>query len=316
MDKQNSSEMTMANQMPSQWNAPSMEVYSEPKTPAPRASVGKTILLVLGPIVGYLVVSRLSGTVLASIDPQMGQYKLMTFAAIPLLIFYVCMIVFVMKKKKVLTAKGNGFGEGLITAMFWLYVCASSVLSVFLVQEKNQMPHFELPKDLTFGSEQIWCIFAVLLSAGICEELMCRGLILNALRDRFGRDTAKGTILAIALSGVIFGCIHFINLLAGVSFQAVIIQVLGATGMGFYLGTVYCRCGNIKVTIFLHFLMDICVLLPASMSGSAGLTGAIDDTMNSPVKFLGIFLYTGLSAFLLRPSMQPMLFKYSLEDDK
>lgn len=314
-EQTNLNNMTEAENMPKQWAAPSIGENSAVSDPAPRTSTLKMLIIVFGTLVGYLVISGVGGAITGAIAPDLNQYAALTINAIPLMLFYVCMIIFVMNKKKVLTAKGNGFGEGIMAGMFMLVIAVIASLNIFIIQEEGQLPHYGIPTDLKFGAEQIWCIIGIALSAGICEELMCRGLILNALRDRFGRDTAKGTIIAVVLSGIIFGCLHFVNLKAGVSFQAVLIQVVSVCGIGIYLGAVYCRCGNIKVTMLLHFLMDIAVLLPQSMQGTAELTDALDESMSNPVKYINFFLYAGIALFLLRKSMRSKLFSYSLEND-
>lgn len=301
--------------MPQQWEAPSMEESTRGNTPAARTSALKTIIIIISTIAGYLGISRLGGTILAHVAPGMNQYAMMAVVAIPLMIFYGCMILFVMKKKKVLTSKGNGIGEGLMAGMFMLVVSVLGSLNIFVIQEEGKMPHYGIPHDISFGVGSVWCLIGIALSAGICEELMCRGIILNALRDCFGRDTTKGTMISVVISGFIFGCMHFVNLLAGVSFQTVLIQVVSVCGVGIYLGAVYCRCGNIKITMLLHFLMDAAVLVPQSMRGTAALTDALDETMNSPIKFITFFIYAGIGLFLMRKSMRPLMFSYSLEND-
>lgn len=295
------------NNIPPQWAQP-------PMPPAPRASTGRTVALVVGTAVGYIVM-QLIGSILVGLFAADGSDYMQQFiGVIPFFIFLIIMIVFAMKKKKILTSKGNGFGRGLLAGGLIIYVAVSALLSTFMTVDENGQDSFAVPTNMTFGAEQVWAILAILLSAGICEELMFRGIILNALRDRFGRDTFKGTVWAIVISGILFGCMHFINLLAGVSLEAVLIQVIAVCGMGAFFGAVYCRSGNIWVTIFLHFLMDICVLLPMSMTDGAGLAESIDDTMANPAKLVSLVLYGGVAAFLLRKSVRHELFSYSLED--
>ena len=50
---------------------------------------------------------------------------------------------------------------------------------------------------------------------------------------------------------------HLTNLLAGHSFWQVITQVLTTVGMGFYLGALYIRSGNIWTTTIVHFIWNL-----------------------------------------------------------
>lgn len=294
----------------------SPQTYNDrPLAPTPVPSAANTVMTIAATLLGFFLISRSLKFLFSKIAPDMSQYLRMFIIAIPELILYVCIVVFLMKKKNILFAKGNGFGKGLLTGGFFLFVCICGILNFFLINEEGQPSHFGIPQGLSFGIEQVWCILAVALSAGVCEELMCRGIILNALRDRFGRDTFGGTMLAILISGIIFGCMHFVNLLAGVSLKAVLIQVVTASGIGLYLGAVYCRCGDLKVTMFLHFLMDIVSMLPASMKGDTTLTQTVDNTMADPRKLIGILIYLAITAFIVRRSKRDEMFSYDFEEN-
>lgn len=288
--------------------------YAPP--PAPRASGAKTAAVVIGTIVGYLVISGLSGVLITGLlkfKPS-NDYQTQFLGSIPVFLFLFVMLYFALGKKKAVTMKGNGFLKGLMTGGYLVVAGIINFLSgMFTHVNDKGVPEYGMPESMHFGSLQVWCIAALILSAGICEELMFRGIILNALRDFFGRDTFKGTALAIFISGAMFGCLHFINLLAGVSLLNVIIQVVSVIGMGFFFGAVYCRCGNLKVTMFIHALVDICILIPQSMqTHSADLGQSINDSIN-PAALVSIITYTAITLFLLRKEVRGQLFTYTVE---
>ena len=280
-----------------------------------KPSLGKTLGLVAIVIAGYFAMQFVGAGLIGIFKAD--NYFAQFLCAVPIFIFFVAMLI-IIKKKKVLTTNGNGFWGGLLSGGFMIYGSITAILQIFMqVDQEKQKVSFGIPKDVTysFGSEQVWCILAILLSAGICEELMTRGLLLNILRDYFGRDTFKGTLAAIFIQGFMFGCMHFVNLAAGVDPMTVIIQVVSTAGIGIFLGAVYCRWGNIKVTMFLHFLMDICILLPMSMQKSQNLEESINESMADPSKFAAFVIYTGIALFLLRKSKRPQLFTYSVSDE-
>lgn len=286
-----------------------------PLAPTAVTSTKTTVITLAATILGFLLISRSLKHLFDKVAPDMSLYLRMFIIAIPELILYVCIVVFLMKKKNILFAKGNGFGKGLLIGGFYLFVCICGILNIFVINEEGQPSHFGIPQGFSFGMEQVWCILAVALSAGVCEELMCRGIILNALREHFGRESFGGTMLAILISGVIFGCLHFVNLLAGMSLKAVLIQVVSAAGIGLYFGAVYCRCGDLKVTMFLHFLMDLIGILPESMKGGSTLTQTVDSTMADPRKLIGILIYLAVTAFILRLSKRDEMFSYDFEEN-
>ena len=286
------------------WSGPAMAPV-KPKPP-----VIKTIGIILGTYVGYFLVQIIAGKLIKA-DGYPGQF----LVAIPIFVFLVAMMI-VTKKKKALLTNGNGFWGGLLTGGFIIYSAVSSIAQLFMKvdYEKNSVS-YQLPKGMSFGMDQVWCILAILLSAGICEELMFRGIIYNTLRDAFGRNTVKGTFAAVFTSGALFGLMHFINLSMGIPFQTVLIQVVSTMGMGIFFAAIYSRWGNLKVTMFLHFLMDICIVLPMSMQSNSGLSDSISDSMANPVKFIALPLYAGLALFVMRKSVRHEMFTYSVDDD-
>ena len=286
------------------WNPPA-GAADKPKPP-----VIKTIGIILGTYVGYFLVQIIAGRLIKA-DGYVGQF----LVAIPVFVFLVGMMILIGKKKALLT-NGNGFWGGLLTGGYVIYGAITAVVQVFMKTDlENHTVKYEIPKGMTFGTAQIWCILAVLLSAGICEELMFRGIIYNVLRDAFGRNTVKGTFAAVFVSGALFGMMHFINLTAGVDLMTVVIQVVSTMGMGIFFAAIYSRWGNLKVTMFLHFLMDICILLPMSMQSNAGLADSISDSMSNPLKFIALPIYAGVALFVMRKSVRHEMFTYSVDDD-
>ncbi|WP_295151827.1 CPBP family intramembrane glutamic endopeptidase [uncultured Ruminococcus sp.] len=276
----------------------------------PKPPVIKTIGIILGTYVGYFLVQIIANRLIKA-NGYVGQF----LVAVPIFVFMVAMMILIGKKKALLT-NGNGFWGGLLTGGFIVYSSVMAVVQVFLNidREKNTM-EFKVPEGMSFGTEQIWCILAMLLSAGICEELMFRGIIYNTLRDAFGRNTVKGTFAAVFVSGALFGMMHFLNLTGGVPFRVVLIQVVSTMGMGIFFAAIYSRWGNLKVTMFLHFLMDICMVLPVSMQSSSDLSDSITETMDNPMKFMALPLYIGLALFVMRKSVRHEMFTYSVDDD-
>jgi hypothetical protein len=83
---------------------------------------------------------------------------------------------------------------------------------------------------------------AVSLAAGWCEEFVFRGYLLRQFERWFG-----SVFVAVAVSSVLFGCLH---LYEGVG------AVMGICGLGAVYAVVAVRRGNLRSVMVAHFLQD------------------------------------------------------------
>lgn len=101
----------------------------------------------------------------------------------------------------------------------------------------------------------IYCFFI-----GVVEEFLCRGWLLNEFLERFS-DTKKGIIKSIVLSSLVFGAIHFTNMLGGQNFAETLVQVINACVSGVFLALVYYKTKNIWAVVTLHAVWDFSLML-------------------------------------------------------
>ena len=95
------------------------------------------------------------------------------------------------------------------------------------------------------------------LSTGLFEEILCRGIVFNLLRQKWG-NTKRGCLYALLFSSVLFGLSHFIHFVLGhTDLIATVTQVIYATFLGVYFGGCYLRNKSIFPVIMLHGLVDI-----------------------------------------------------------
>lgn len=95
---------------------------------------------------------------------------------------------------------------------------------------------------------------------GIAEEFLCRGWIQNEFIERYG-DNRKGVVLSILCASLIFGIMHYINLLSGQGLFETTLQVLQAVSSGLLFGAIYFRTKNIWNTALLHGFYDLSLFL-------------------------------------------------------
>lgn len=86
-------------------------------------------------------------------------------------------------------------------------------------------------------------VINLLILAPVAEELLCRRIMLDGLRQRFSAKTA------VIVSAVIFGAMH---LMAGGPALAV-----GAAFMGLLLGIVYVRTGSLVAAMLVHLTANL-----------------------------------------------------------
>ena len=89
------------------------------------------------------------------------------------------------------------------------------------------------------------------LSVGLFEEMAFRGCIFTAVLQRVGRKKA-GVFWAIVISSVIFGAVHIVNVIAGASFGAVILQIGYSFLIGGMCAVILVRTRNIWYCVILH----------------------------------------------------------------
>ena len=116
-------------------------------------------------------------------------------------------------------------------------------------------------------------VFLNAADAGITEEVW-RYLTSIILLAMFKNNKHKIS-LTILISSLLFGLLHFNQLLSPErNLTDVIIQSLGAVGLGIFLGSLFLYSGQIWLNVLFHFLFDLVVfsLTPLSYVGSGILT--------------------------------------------
>ena len=101
------------------------------------------------------------------------------------------------------------------------------------------------------GHERLW--FAVLsVSAGVCEELIYRGFLLEYFRGRLNGPLHLNLTAAWLLTSVAFGTAHLYQGLKG---------ILSTTIAWLALGMLAILSGSLALPMLLHALVDLQVLV-------------------------------------------------------
>lgn len=93
----------------------------------------------------------------------------------------------------------------------------------------------------------------VALLVAIFEEGLFRGVIFETLQQNSWPSQLWGQM---AVSAVIFGGLHLVNLLNGATWQGTLVQVIYAFALGMLFVCVTYRTQSLLPTIFCHWLID------------------------------------------------------------
>lgn len=187
----------------------------------------------------------------------------------------------------------KGIGKGILFGWYSLVIGPMLLTAMFLSADKNILVFPGVPRIISFTVS--------MLTIGVFEEILFRGIVLNILISRW-KNNKNGIMKAIILSAFLFGAAHLANL---IMWPNLIIttasQVVYAFLTGFYLACIYVRSRNIWSVILLHaltnwFSMFINIFDPARLlaektvsdipvSLGLGLIG-----LSIPGLFIGIFI--------------------------
>lgn len=101
----------------------------------------------------------------------------------------------------------------------------------------------------------VLAVLVLTICVGIGEELAYRGVVLNGLGARLP------LVAAVYLTAVLFGLLHSVNVLAGLSVFQAVFQVVFTSIAGSVLAWIYLFSGrNLLLVITLHFGYDFAVI--------------------------------------------------------
>ncbi len=136
-----------------------------------------------------------------------------------------------------------------------------------------------------------WEILALVLAlnffVGLSEELLFRGILFGALRQK------NRMITAIIVSSVAFGLLHIVNAGIGQDATQTLFQVINATALGVLFCALALAANNIWPAIVLHMIWNSYAMMGVA---SAEVMG---DTVATPAEPLAFSLWSLLLPFLI-----------------
>ena len=120
-------------------------------------------------------------------------------------------------------------------------------------------------------ADLIWLFLIKCLAIAVTEEVLFRGLLQRYIQDFFGHKK-YGAIITVAVTSLIFGLFHLVNIKAGIG--STLLQVGYSFLIGAMLSAVILKTENLYICIALHFIFDIGGLIVPDLG-----TGAFQDAV-------------------------------------
>ena len=153
--------------------------------------------------------------------------------------------------------------------------------------------------SISFPSiEKIIFFTLVMLLVGIFEEVLCRGVILNNMLNKWGY-TKVGIIKSVLLSSLIFGLGHLANLFSYSTPIRTVTQVIYTFLNGILFASIYLRCKNIWAVSILHAVYDWLALVPGIFHSVVAPATQVDTSVAAMLVTSSLYIPFALIGFFL-----------------
>ena len=143
------------------------------------------------------------------------------------------------------SVKNNLILAGIAAGIFILFEIFAGVFMREITFDFSLL--FSLPQADSLGA--FGWIYS--LRPGIWEEIAFRGVVLTMLLKKYSEKHA------IIIDGLLFGLIHFMNILFGAGLLETLTQFAYATILGFFLAYMYIKTESLVSCIITHYLIDV-----------------------------------------------------------
>ena len=158
------------------------------------------------------------------------------------------------------------------------------------------------------------CYILVVLGGVLIEELTFRGLILPTLYRRY-KAKNNSIFLTVFVQSILFGLVHIVNLLAGSSFSAVLMQVGYSFLIGATCGIAFIKTGNFYSAVTLHFIFNFGGLLYDYNMISGNIWSPLSIVLTVIIAILGIIYALYLVFFNKKDKLNEILLLENEENE-
>ncbi len=198
-------------------------------------------MAILGAVI-YLTIMTIGMYVMSHVS----HYKYPDPHMMNILIYFVFFAVASSIVIYIIYFRGTGFKK----IKFNLWIVEFLIFAVLVLLAQSLLGDYK-NADMTL----IWKIVATTIMVGIGEEMLFRGLIFTAFKEKYG------VYIGILVSASIFGFLHITNIVGGAEVGATLFQMLSAGLSGIVAAWVFYKTRSLLPTIFYHGVWDMSGLL-------------------------------------------------------
>ena len=249
-------------------------------------------------LIYHILITVLSLVVTVTGSFITGNYEnfesnLKTLSPLTILICFTSIILLNLFFKNLKIYKKGNFFKTLKASSFYLtFITLNLIYTIYIAIKNNAQ--FKPISGIFFG------IFVLIFGIGFIEESLYRGLILNIFAKKYLYEP-NGILKILFFPAIIFGSIHILNILIGVSLEKAILQTVLAFLVGILLNAIYLRGGNIFVLILIHVIVDASGLFNyLFLETNITISDSINNMQYTPLFLAPLYLL--LTFFLLRKS--------------
>lgn len=99
------------------------------------------------------------------------------------------------------------------------------------------------------------------LATGFWEEAASKGLVMSGMLSKW-KDTIKGRIVMVFVTGILFGTLHILNILFSNDIVSCLWNALYAGTFGIFMAAIYLQSNSITLCMILHAVWDIVIRIP------------------------------------------------------
>lgn len=186
----------------------------------------------------------------------------------------------------------KGFFTGIRVGLpFYLFNILIILVRIQEISHSSELS-WKTPMGIAVG-------IVMLIGVGIREEVLFRGILINAVGRKYA-TREKGLCPTVLISSAFFGILHMANMFHGVGFANALIQSIAAFATGTFFCALYLRCGSIWTVALLHSLFNTPGTLDVLMADGGNLAYVINEL--NLAALVAVPLWLGLTALLLRKS--------------
>ena len=192
---------------------------------------------------------------------------------------------------------GKGFAKSLVSGLIFFALAVLGCI-VFVDEGIAQgVAYKPLPEIIAF--------VAFVLTVGLAEEFLCRGIIADSILERYG-TSKSGVIVSVVLSACLFGMSHIVNVFYGQSLEETIIQMIATSMLGILLSAIYIKHKSVYGVAFLHATLNFMTMFARGFWEGNTLQYQYEDINfweNLKQSLISQSIYIIVAIWVLRPSV-------------